>query len=219
MSGWVHHPRLAVVVLAAGASTRMGQPKALLTWEGQTFVRRCVDLGVSAAGPEAVAVVTGAVALPEEQTAPALQVHNSQWACGPLSSLQAGLRSSVVRPDVEGVLVLTVDRPHVRRSTIAFLVEVFTRQTLWVWQPWYDGRCGHPIILPRDCVDEVLQLPPQANLRDVLTKPQWLQVRNCFPVDDPAVRENLDTPEALAKARARWAKTVIAEREADGDGS
>ena len=111
---------LAAVVLAAGASTRMGRPKALLRWRGRPFAWHVLQQA-HAAGAEPVIVVEGAVALPREAVQGATVVRNEAWADGPLGSLQVGLRA-LREAGAEGpVLVLTVDRPHLRAETLRAL--------------------------------------------------------------------------------------------------
>jgi molybdenum cofactor cytidylyltransferase len=82
--------KLAAVVLAGGASTRMGRPKALLQHRGRSFVACAVELAV-AAGCTPIVVVGGAQSLADEPLAPAVCVHNERWQLGQLSSLQRGL--------------------------------------------------------------------------------------------------------------------------------
>ena len=105
--------RVAAVVLAAGASTRMGAPKALLVWRGQPFVAHAIALA-RAVGAGPIVVVEGAHAIPDELLGTAVRVKNDAWQLGPLGSLQAGLRLALADDPVpQAVLVLSVDRPHV----------------------------------------------------------------------------------------------------------
>ena len=115
---------LAAVVLAAGASTRMGRPKALIGWRGQTFLRRVVGLA-EAAGCAPIVVVEGALTLPEAELGPAIRALNRSWSEGQLSSLQVGLRglTSTVGPGCSGVMVLAIDRPRVAAATCRALRE------------------------------------------------------------------------------------------------
>ena len=183
---------VAAVVLAAGESTRMGQPKARLQWRGRSFVEHAVAL---AAGCAPIVVVSGAADLP------ALGVRvaeNAQWRMGPLSSLQVGLRA-IEAEAWTGVLVLTVDRPHVDASTIAALLRGHAARPDAVLQPMHAGRSGHPILHPRDVAEALLQLPPSASARDVVHRPDVASRRVAIEVDDPAILDNIDTPEDLAR--------------------
>lgn len=190
---------LAAVVLAAGASSRMGRPKALLRWRGRPFVRHAVEQA-RAAGASPVVVVEGAVALPEAALGGALRVRNEAWAEGPLGSLQAGLRALLDGARVEqGVLVLTVDRPHLRASTLRALAEAAAREPEAIWQPRTQERRGHPIVYPADLVPALVELVPPQTPRTLLARPSVAARRRSIDVEDPAVLDNLDRPEDLAR--------------------
>ena len=125
-------------------------------------------------------------------------VENARWLDGPLSSLQVGLRA-IADASWTGVLVLTVDRPHVRATTIAALLREHASHPDAVLQPMHAGRRGHPILHPRDVAEALLQLPPTASARDVVHRPDIAARRLAIDVDDAAILDNIDTPEALAR--------------------
>lgn len=183
----------AAIVLAAGASTRMGRPKALLVHDGRPFVRCVVDL---AAGCAPILVVTGAVDL-DLDVHPAIRIHNPAWPQGQLSSLQRGL-AELGEP--AGLLVLTVDRPHIRPSTVVALLAAFAGAPGCIWQPAHAGRSGHPILYPAALLPALRALPPDASPRDLLAR--HADLRRSLPVDDPAVLDNLDRPEDLTRLRS-----------------
>lgn len=194
---------IAAVVLAAGASTRMGQAKALLMWRGRRFVDCCIELA-GAAGVGTTVIVTGASEVPRRSDVENhVYAHNPNWSQGPLSSLQVGLRQAQTGANPRGFLLLTVDRPHLQQATIDRLCQAFCQQPQRIWQPLFDDRRGHPLVLPAACAQALLELPPTGNRRELLNSPRWSQARGQVAVDDPAVLENLDTPQALAAALAR----------------
>ncbi len=186
---------VAAVILAAGASTRMGRPKALIEWRGRPFFMHCVRRA-DAAGCVPVVVVWGSSALPEVDGVQ--QAHNPEWEQGPLSSLQVGLRA-VLPSDPSGVLVMTVDRPHVAESTVRALVEAHQVTPGVVVQPRLDAVSGHPVLHPRSVVDALLQLAPTDSVRTILRRADVRDARRRIPVEDRAVLDNLDTPASLAK--------------------
>jgi molybdenum cofactor cytidylyltransferase len=192
--------RLAAVVLAAGASTRMGAPKAVLVWRGQPFVTHAIALA-RIAGATPIIVVEGAHALPEELLADAVRVKNDAWELGPLGSLQTGLRLAT-KDDPTGVLVVSVDRPHVAASTIEALVRAHEREPTAVWQPSCDGKHGHPIVWPLDLAQRVLALRIDASPRDVLGAPDVAVRRQFVHVTDTAVLDNIDAPDDLERLYA-----------------
>lgn len=106
---------VAAVVLAAGGSTRMGQPKQLLTFGGRTLLRRTAEVALGAGG-DPVFVVLGAGA---EQVASELDglnvtaVVNGEWAAGPGTSVRAGIAALERLPGVEAAVFLLCDQPLV----------------------------------------------------------------------------------------------------------
>jgi molybdenum cofactor cytidylyltransferase len=190
--------RLAAVVLAAGASTRMGRPKPLLRWRGRPFVWHVIEQA-RVAGASPVVVVEGAVSLPTEELGGALLVRNEAWADGPLGSLQVGLRAMVEAGGRGPVLVLTVDRPHLAERTLRALARALEGDPSAVWQPRLGERRGHPIVYPNDLVSTLIALRPPTTPRDLLAQPEVASRRRHVDVDDPAVLDNLDTPQDLER--------------------
>lgn len=193
---------IAAVILAAGASSRMGRPKALLPWRGRTFVAHLVS-AARTAGCEPVVVVQGATDLTGAGIdADAIRVTNLDWTRGPRTSLACGLdgvERAASDPPPSGVLILTVDRPHLRTETLSALLDAHRRAPDRVWQARSGGRRGHPLILSTAAVQALRGAPPDATLRDVLRSPAIAPTRDAVDLDDPAIHDNLDRPEDLER--------------------
>ncbi len=185
--------RSAAVILGAGASTRMGRPKLAIRWGDRSFARHLADRALEL-GLEPVVLVWGAAEPPGDvRDLPGLVLrHNPAWRQGPLSSLRAGLGTV---PEDRRTLVLTADRPHVRRRTLAALLEASTVHPDAVVQPVLDGRRGHPLVLPPAVCARIRAGTRHRSLREVLAD----EPRHTVAVDDPAVLDNLDRPEDLSK--------------------
>jgi molybdenum cofactor cytidylyltransferase len=185
------------VILAAGASRRMGQPKALLPWAGSTFLAQAAQR-LQGLGLEAYGVVTRA----ELETACAQQLPlgwrvwvNPDPEPGMLSSLQVALRNLPVQ--AECVLVSLVDQPRISVATFELMAREVGSED-WC-SPSFAGRAGHPVGIGRACFAALLAAPPQGSPRDVLkTFPRRLIV-----CDDPGILQDVDTPEDLSAASAQ----------------
>lgn len=186
--------RAQVIVLAAGASTRMGRPKALTDLRGAPALARIVE-ACEATGLPRPLVVLGAAHDAVRAALPALEdrvsyVHNPRPEAGRTGSLQCGLAAS----SASSVLVLPVDHPLVAPGTFALLA---ARPEPWV-VPTHGGRGGHPLKLSDLALSAVQSAPPSVALRDIPAM-VGLEVTR-VAVDDPGVLANLDTPEDVERA-------------------
>jgi molybdenum cofactor cytidylyltransferase len=187
---------LAGVVLAGGRSARMGSPKALLDFRGQPFVIRILE-ALEALEVKMRAVVVGPDA-PRIQPALAghdcLIVENTDVDGGPIASLRAALRAlQPLQPT--GVLAWPVDLPHVRVTTVERLIETFRRDPAPAVVPTFAERRGHPVLWGAVLFEELLtnDRATREGARAVL-RAHAAEVTP-VPVDDPAVLDDLNTPE------------------------
>ena len=184
---------LAGVILAAGASQRMGRPKAGLRFEGKTFFARVLE-GLTAASLDPIVVVVGAhrAAVTRALGSPYIIV-NHDPSRGQLSSLRLALgHLSAPGGTATGVVVALVDHPLVARSTVAALVQAVQAADQPILVPNYRGRRGHPVVFMRDVWDELLATPDRLGARAVVRRDPR---RVCdVPVDDPGILVDVDTP-------------------------
>ena len=164
-------PRLAAIVLAAGESTRMGRPKALLPWGGVPLVRHQVDLLASQPAVDPVIVVVGGL-LDEVQatldSTPARMVTNPRFRDGRATSLAAGARALKGRPT--SVLVVNVDQP-LADDLLDPLIKAWRAHPNALLRPTFAGRGGHPLIVPADVAPELEPVTEATQgLRAVVTR-------------------------------------------------
>jgi molybdenum cofactor cytidylyltransferase len=184
---------IPAILLAAGASSRMGRPKALLEVGGQTFVRRILDTLRQAGVPEAVVVVrSGMTAVAAEVLTAGFGrvVENPDPDRGQLSSLVVGL-DAVDRPDVAAALVTLVDVPLVRSSTVAELLARAAASPAPILRATHEGRHGHPVVFRRVVFAALRAADPAAGAKPVV---RALAVED-VEVDDPGVLRDVDTPQ------------------------
>jgi len=186
------------VILAAGAGTRMGRPKALVRIGPQTFLEKVIQT-ITEAGVARLSVVLGHDAAEIERVhelGPLLTIHNPDPSRGPISSIRAAL----AHPEVAGsaaILVHPVDHPLVRAETIRRLTERFAVGDAAIVVPCHEGGGGHPTLFGRAVYSELLRVPPGEGARTVVRRDPD-RVRR-IEVADRGVRVNLDTPEDLAR--------------------
>ncbi len=193
-------PRFGGIILAAGASSRMGQPKALLPYQGTFFIDRILD-NLSKAGCSPVIPVLGNDTkriLDESRVAQYPFVQNPRPQAGMLSSVKRGLQQ--VPADCLGVILALVDHPFVETTTYKQLLHVASQHTQEIIIPQYRGKHGHPVFAGRFLFEEILSAPDGSSLRDIFTRHN--DVIQYLVVDDVGVVRDVDTPQAYA----RWAK-------------
>jgi len=185
---------VAAIILAAGESTRMEGPKALLPFKGKTLIRRVADSLTAAGGLSPIVVVLGAheeLIRPEVAQLNVHVVTNDGYRTGQLSSLQKGLE--VVRKSpATGVLVHPVDHPAVKTETVRAILKCFAASHALVVVPTYNGRRGHPVIFSAKLFDELMKAPVEIGARAVV----WRHAEDIVEVatDDSAIIQNIDTP-------------------------
>ncbi len=189
---------VAGLILAAGRSSRMGRPKALLPCapDGQTFVHRLArafcDGGLQEAlvvgRPDDLALRTEV----DTMSVPARFVENANADAGQLSSLLAGLRAADL-PGVRAVLVAPVDSPLISADTVATLLAVFSSTGAPIVRACHRGRHGHPVVFSRAVFIELRRADPAIGAKAVLRAHEGAIVN--VEVDDPGVVRDVDTPE------------------------
>jgi molybdenum cofactor cytidylyltransferase len=191
---------LHVLVLAAGASTRLGQPKQLVRLGGRPALHIVVSNAVAVAG-HAVTVVAGAHAREMSHLlnhTSASVIVNRHWEEGMGSSLRFGVNS--LPPGCEAVLVLLGDQVAVTPDDLKRLIGAWKGQEEVLAAAVYERHEGVPAIFPRICFPELASLRGDQGARGVIQRNQFRLVR--VPMPNAAV--DLDTPEGLAAVVQRF---------------
>lgn len=187
---------LAAVLLAGGASRRMGRPKATLPIGSSNFLTRLIDLYTPHCSPIIVVFGHGADALQQafEHEQRVTFAVNPDPDRGQLSSLQTGLALTSTN-----VLFQPIDYPALHASTIAALAASTAPLAL----PVHQGRRGHPVRINAAIARELLALPATAQARDVIRA--HYPEADFISVDDPGTVTDIDTPEDYAQlSEAPW---------------
>ncbi len=195
---------IAGIILAAGASSRMGTPKALLDYRGETFVGRLVRVLGMSCKPVIVVLGYHADVIRPQVPAAAKVVINPDPSRGQLSSLQTALSTLTALPaELDGFAFIPVDSPAVAEGTVATLARAFERRksSTLVVIPRQSGKRGHPVVAARSIAAEFLALPPTAEAREVVHA--HVDRTEYVDVDDPGIFTDVDDPEAYRRLKER----------------
>lgn len=186
-----------VLILAAGASTRMGRCKLLLPWGEKTILIHLLDQWRHA-GAAQIAPVIDPSNQPLREALAGAEFSRSEWIensmpqLGMFSSLQEASRWSGWLPTLTHFAICLGDQPHIQISTLHLLLDAARKNPTRICQPALHGRAGHPIVLPANNFRELAQRNVP-NLRAYVRIHEALRLR--MPVEDPGVSEDLNTPE------------------------
>jgi CTP:molybdopterin cytidylyltransferase MocA len=181
---------VAVLILAAGMSSRMGQLKALLPIEREAVIERLVS--VFRQNDVQVFIVTG---YRSQDMVQALKnrevtfVENPKYELGMFTSVQAGVRA--LQPAIEAFFVMPVDIPLVKSETIKSLINEYNQNPGKIIYPVFGGKRGHPPLIPRNFVPVIVHWSKEGNLRDVLISYSNLALE--VEVNDKGILIDIDT--------------------------
>jgi molybdenum cofactor cytidylyltransferase len=192
---------LAGIVLAAGASTRMGRPKAFLPMTPGGSVLGRVLGTLTDAGIAPLVVVARSLFVPSEWwTDPRADervrvVVNEAPERGQLSSLLCGI--AALPEDAPAALMTLVDIPLVQTSTVRALIGAWQTDPAVLVRPVHEGRHGHPVIFGRALLRALANADPAHGAKPVVRSfaHEGLDV----PVEDPGILIDLDTPDEYAR--------------------
>ncbi len=195
---------IAAVVLAAGCSRRMRQPKVLLPWGRHTVLEQVLHV-LEEAGVRQRWVIGGAAY--ERIEAIARQVgagclYNAQYAEGEmLSSIQVGLRALEEAPLIQAALICLGDQPQIEVQVVRRLLQEWEAGGALLIVPSYQQRRGHPWLIAKPLWPALLALRPPQTARDFL-RAYATHIRYVL-VETDSILQDIDTPEEYERFRPR----------------
>jgi molybdenum cofactor cytidylyltransferase len=186
---------VALLLLAAGASTRMGRPKQLLPYHGRTLLRHAAETAV-ASGCAPIVLVTGALhkeLLAEVSALPIQAIHNAEWETGMASSIRAGL-SALAETKPVAVLIMLTDQPLVTPDLLQELIARQQQTQAPIVAAAYGDTLGVPAVFAQSMLTELLQLQGQQGAGRLIASLGAAVGRVPFP----AGVLDVDTPEQYA---------------------
>jgi molybdenum cofactor cytidylyltransferase len=185
---------ITAIILAAGESKRMGQPKMLLPWGNDTVLSHVIKL-FQEAGLEDILVITGGAKDQVEKAIAPLKVRtifNKQFADGEmLTSIQCGI--SALARQTQAVLIGLGDQPQVQAGSVRMVCDAYRKSKSQIVVPSFNMRRGHPWLVERSLWNDFMDIKSPQSPRDFLnTHNEKIQY---VPVEDPGILADLDTPE------------------------
>jgi molybdenum cofactor cytidylyltransferase len=197
--------QIGVIILAAGASTRMGRPKQLLLHRGQTLLRRTVETALASVCRPVVVVLGAHVesVRNELEQLPAYAAENPEWNKGMSSSIRIGLETLIAsNSEVDGAVIMLCDQPLVTAGVINELVEARRETGKAIVASAYGETRGVPALFSRQLFAEIASLKVNEGARQVIAS----HPDDVATVDFPEGAIDVDTPqdyEFLRKGQRR----------------
>lgn len=192
------------IVLAAGLSSRMGEPKPLIRLAGRPLLAMVLD-AVRHSRAAGIVVVLGAAServRKEVGLEGARVVTNPEYAAGMSTSIRSGLRAA--GSDATAFLFVLGDEPLVTSSTIDALIDRHRATRARIVVPVYRGARGNPVLLHRSLAGEIERITGDTGCRPIVASHADEVVE--VPVDDPGILIDIDTPEDVRGVESALAK-------------
>lgn len=190
--------RTGAIVLAAGASSRLGEPKQLLKFKGITLLRKIAETAIGENLQTIIVLGEKHEILKKEiEDLPLETVFNAQWQQGMSSSVKAGLLKLLeIEPQTQAVILLVCDQPLIEAATIRCLIEKQLETQKNIVASRYDETLGVPALFTRAVFDELLNLEGDKGARLLIQKYRDTDVSE---IAAPEASFDIDTPEDYKK--------------------
>lgn len=194
----VNENLIGIILLAAGASTRLGEPKQFLRFQGETLLRRTAKIALKAS--DNVVVVLGAKIedlQKDIEDLPIQIIENKNWKSGMSSSIKIGLQNFLNnKPEVKAVIVMVCDQPFVDENLLNKIIEKFQDTDSLIVASEYQKTLGVPALFSAKLFSELLALNSQKGAKQLIKKYRKQTIAVSFPdgafdVDTPIDFENL----------------------------
>ena len=194
-------PKIGGLLLAAGGSSRLGQPKQLVRLDGKTLIRRAGEV-LAASECDLVVVVLGAEIEESRRELAGMKISvciNAEWNVGISSSIRSGLSHLLgIEPGLDAVLIALCDQPYVTMNDIDRLTAEFQRGEASIVASAYDGVAGVPAVFGKEMFDPLFELTGDQGARYLVRRSDSVST---VPVDGAAF--DIDTPEDLVTNSAK----------------
>jgi molybdenum cofactor cytidylyltransferase len=188
----------ATIVLAAGSSSRMGNPKQLIKIEGETLIQKAIKSSIDAGATHTVVVLGAkrAEIIENLKNFPVRLIINSDWEKGMGNSLKFGIEFITNHfPDVDFVMILVCDQPFVNATHIKKIVEEYQKTKAPIVASYYSEKNGVPALFHKSFFKDLLAIDDQQGAKKIIEQNAAI-VKS---IDFSSGVIDLDTPEDLKK--------------------
>jgi len=193
--------KLSIIILAAGASSRLGQAKQLVNLNGQSLLERQCNLALSLT--ENTYCVLGGDANKHKQVIggkPINVVVNDYWQQGMATSIAAGVKA--LPSHIDAVMIILVDQWQLTPEHIERVAKLWLQSPEMIIATSHNAsnakKIGPPVIFPKRVFSQLIELKGDSGAKSILAKyREWLNI-----IEIPEAFVDLDTPEQLAVMRA-----------------
>ena len=199
------YKQIAIIILAAGASVRMGTPKQLLSYQGRSLLGHITQEAIASVC-EPVVVVLGAYAQqirPELNQLPVQVVENLRWNQGMSASIKSGIQKlNTATNNIEAVVLALCDQPFVSAQIINQLVEAYYNTGKPIIASEYSGTLGVPALFSHRFFFELTDLKETEGAKQVIKK----YSHEVYCIDFPEGAIDIDTPNEYEKLKDEGGK-------------
>lgn len=190
--------QIGIIILAAGESKRLGQPKQLLVFKNETLIRRAVKNAIRTEA-EKIVVVLGANFEPINNEIEDLDceiVFNENWKNGMSSTIKTGLEKLLeIAPEISAAIISLCDQPLVESNHFDQLIERFSQTEKPIVSAFYKNKPGVPALFSKEHFSELLNLEGDRGARNLLNS----DPDNTEKIEMPEAAFDIDTPEDSKK--------------------
>ncbi|MFZ1749143.1 MAG: nucleotidyltransferase family protein [Saprospiraceae bacterium] len=165
--------KIAIVILAAGESSRLGRPKQLLNIDGELLLQKTIDT-VSASSADAKILVLGAYAadiIPQMDTKDIHTKINPHWQNGLSSSIKFGLRSTLdLAPDIEAILFTLSDQPYLNTALLDLIIQTHITSKTPIVHCRYELSSGPPTLFHKDMFTYLKDIDSSTGAKSVISR-------------------------------------------------
>ena len=190
--------KIGGMLLAAGGSSRLGEAKQLVQFQGKTLIHRAAETLVDSQC-DPVVVVLGAEIVESTSEIADLPVNiciNEDWRSGMSSSIKAGLEEILlIEPDLGAVIITLCDQPHVTTVNIELMITEFQRTASPIVAAQYGETVGVPALFSKELFNELIELNGDKGARQIIR--DRLPFVKTIEIDKAAV--DIDVPDDVAR--------------------